>query len=106
MSNEILNNGLNLSMEFGENWLKDINERLKIKYPELTISELKKYDKLHRKVNKYAHDFIRKNPIKNGNEINFIEFDKFEDFIKNKYDWIDEKNINQLYSQSCYYALK
>jgi len=81
MSNEILNNGLNLSMEFGENWLTDIDDRLRKK-------------------------LIRKNPIKNGDKIDFIDFSKFEDFMKIKYEWIDNANLKKLYSQSCYYALK
>ena len=106
MSNEILNNGLNLSMEFGENWLTDIDDRVGKNHPKLTKSELRSCDKLCRKVNKTAHDFIRKNPIKNGEKIDFIDFSKFEDFMKIKYEWIDNTNLKKLYSQSCYYALK
>lgn len=106
MTNEILNDGLNLSMEFGENWLAHIDERLRIKYPELIDDELKACDQLCQKINNEAHYFIRKNPIKNGSEIAFIDFSKFVEFMKAKYEWIDDANLNKLYSQSCYYALK
>jgi len=106
LTNQILNDGLSLSMEFRENWLTDIDNRLKIKYPELTESELRNCDKLCRKINKTAHNFILKNPIKTGNEIDFIDFSKFEEFMKVKYKWIENANLNKLYSQSCYYALK
>ncbi len=106
MNDEILNDGLNLSMEFGENWLTDIDDRLGAKYSKLTKSELRSCDQLCRKINKIAHDFIRKNAIKNGESISFIDFAKFEEFMKLKYEWIDKANLSKLYSQSCYYALK
>ncbi len=101
MTNEILNIGLRLSMEFGENWLTDIDDRLGTKY-----TELRGCDKLCRKINTIAYDFIRNNPIKNGEKIDFIDFSSFEEFMKSKYEWIDNANLRKLYSQSCYYALK
>ncbi|MGA9638716.1 hypothetical protein [Flavobacterium sp.] len=106
LSSEILNNGLNFSMEFGENWLVEINNRLSKKHPELSKSELDNCEKICRKINKISHDYVSKNPVKEGNEILFIESSKFKNFIKNKYDWITDDNLNNLYSQSCYYALR
>ena len=106
LNKEILNHGLNLSMEFGENWLKPINDRLSDTYPELSKSELMYCDKLCRKINEYAHDFIGNNPVKNGNEISFMESSKFKNVMKAKYSWIDDINLQRLYSQSCYYAWK
>lgn len=106
LSNKILNNGLDFSMDFGENWLVEIINRLSEKHPELTTSELDTCDKLCKKINKLAHDYVVKNPVKIGNEITFIDFTIFKDFMKSKYGWINEKNLRKLYSQSCYYALK
>lgn len=106
LSNEILNSGLNFSMEFGKNWLLEINDRLLAKYPNLTPSELNACDKLCKKVNKLANDFVYDNPEKKENEIEFITFSVFENFMKTNYDWISDKNLRGLYSQSCYYAWK
>lgn len=103
---EILNDGLHLSMEFGENWLTPIHDRLSELYPELTTTALADCGKLCRAVNKYAHQLIRNNPVKNGDEIRFMESDEFKEKMKAKYHWIDEENLQRLYSQSCYYAWK
>ena len=106
LSNEILNKGLSFSMEFGDNWLVKINDRLSKKHPKLTKSELNSCEKLCRTVNKFAHDYVHKNPVKIENKITFIEFSFFKDLIKDKYEWINDENLSKLYSQSCYYALK
>lgn len=101
-SNNILNSGLNFSMEFGENWLLDINDRLLNKYPELAESELDAYNILWKKVNGIAHDYVYKNFAKFKNEM--MAFSEFKKFIKVKYEWIDENNLRRLHNQSRYYA--
>ena len=103
---EITNEGLSFSMEFGQNWLKPINERLSKKYSELLPVELEKYNKLCKDVNTYANDFILNNPVKHNDELIFLPFEKFKKVIHKKYAWINEDNLKQLYSQSCYYAWK
>lgn len=105
-NDEISNVGLQFSMEFGENWLKPINERLFRKYPNLNKNELDKYDKLCEKVNKIGNDFVRKNPEKINGKLEFIDIKRFEIFMLEKYNWISDENLNRLYSQSCYYAMK
>ena len=103
---KIANYGLSFSMEFGQNWLKPINERLSEKYPELLPVELEQYNKLCKEVNTYANDFIRNNPTKQNEKLIFLPFEKFKKVIHKKYVWINEDNLKQLYSQSCYYAWK
>lgn len=106
LSPEILNEGLRFSMEFGEKWLVDVDERLAGKYSELTVTDLRKCDKLCRKVNKTAHDHIRKNPAEKDGRMTFMDFEVFRAFILSKYDWVNDENMCKLYSQSCYYAFK
>ncbi len=106
LSKRTLNSGLSFSMEFGKNWLVDIQERLLNENLELTTLELDFCNKLCKKVNKCAHDYVSKNPIKGNKEISFMEFSQFAKFIKSKYEWIDDENLSHLYNQSCYYALK
>lgn len=103
---EISNAGLLLSMEFGENWLKDINARLLEKYPTLKEQELERYNKLCKKVNKTGNDFVRKNPVKGQQGVELMTLATFNTFMLEKYVWINEDNLGKLYSQSCYYAFK
>lgn len=102
----ILNDGLKLHMEFGENWQTDIDSRLSKKYSELSESDLRKADDLCRKIAKNANDFVRKNPVKKEGKIEFIDSSSFKTYMLNQYNWINEENLSQLYSQSCYYAMK
>ena len=103
---KIANDGLSFSMEFGQNWLKPINERLSKKYPGLLPVELEQYNKLCKEVNTYANDFIRNNPVQNNEVLIFLPFEKFKKVMLKKYTWINVENLKQLYSQSCYYAWK
>ncbi len=82
------------------------DNRLVEKYPNLSKTELRTCDQLYRKVNKKAHDLIRKNPIKTDNGFEFMDFISFQNIIQTDYEWIDNSNFNKRYSQSCYYALK
>tara|TARA_R110002051_G_scaffold319870_2_gene404420 strand:- start:20 stop:301 length:282 start_codon:yes stop_codon:yes gene_type:complete len=93
-------------MGFGENWLADIDKRLSEKHPELSESDLRKADKLCRKITKNANDFVSKNPIKKEGKITFVDSSDFKTYILNQHSWINEENLNRLYSQSCYYAMK
>lgn len=102
----VLNDALNFSMEFGENWLSDIGPRLLKKYSQLTKSELNNCSKLCKEINRTAHNYVSKNPVLKKNELTFIEFSEFEKMLLKKYDWINNENLKTLYSQSCYYALK
>ncbi len=104
LSNKILNSGLNFSMEFGKNWLLDINDRLLSEYPELTELELNACNKLCKIINELAHDYVYKDFIKNKNEM--MGFSEFKFFLTVKYEWIDENNLRSLHNQSRYYAYK
>lgn len=106
VSDKILNDGLHLSMEFGEEWLKPIAGRLSKKYPDLNLEELDLCEKLCKKVNTDAHDYVFNNPIKINGELKFIEFNEFKNYMEPLYVWINDKNMRRLYSQSCYYAWK
>lgn len=91
-------------MDWRENWLCPINDRLSILYPELTDLELINCNTLCKEVKKSANNFIFDNPIQNGAEISFIDFVLFKALMIEKYDWINDDNLRRLYSKSCYYA--
>ena len=103
---EILNYGLDLSMEFGENWLQPINDRLANKFPNLTSEEINEYNFICKEVNDIANKYIDENQNSEDTNQMFIHVKFFSDFLINKYNWISENNLSRLYSQSCYYAWK
>ncbi len=103
---EVANAGLKLSMEFGEQWLEPIHNRLAARYPTLTDRVLERYDKLCKKINKTGHAYVRKNPVKVEGRVELMSMAVFEAFMVQQYPWINDDNLGQLYSQSCYYALK
>ena len=105
-NNEILNYGLELSMEFGANWLKPVNERLKKKFPNLNNQELSEYNFICEEVNNIAHKYVYENQNSEDTNQMIIYYKLFNDFLLDKYNWISEKNLSGLYSQSCYYAWK
>ncbi len=122
MKNEILNTGLKLAMEFGENWLQPIQDRLSKEYPELTRKELNEYNQICQHVMKFGHTLAVE--AKTGNRINNPIFEKdkkdqekaelefkkrrneFPSKVREKYEWVDDENLSKLFSQGCYYAMK
>lgn len=106
LSAEILNAGLSFSMEFGENWLIPVHERLQKSYRDLDSSQLEFCDALCKKVNATANGFVAENIDNMNNEYKLVTFDKFQAFLSSKYEWISEGNAHRLYSQSRYYATK
>lgn len=106
ITNEILNYSLLLSMEFGENWLMPINQRLHSRFSDLNPSELERCNGICKQINTRAHRFVAEHLEYTGTEIGFIEFQSFKLHMLAKYDWISETNLTSLYSQSCYYAYK
>ncbi len=103
---DILNYGLELSMDFGENWLQPINERLSSVFPNLSAQKLEECHLICKTVNKMGNRYVQENPVHTGTEITFIAFEAFEKFMLNKYHWVSAKNLKRLYSQICYYAYK
>ena len=105
-SEEVKNRALSLSMEFGKFWLMDIQERLSKEFPRLSPANLNSLNKTCKGINKLAQDFIRNNPVKKENEINFMPFERFQKYLVKNHPWISHENVTKLYSQSCYYARK
>lgn len=105
--NNILNEGLNIAMEFGENWLNPIQERLSKKYPKLDEEDLDYLNIYCREAMFEGHQFIPQILDDANKPILSDQLSElFSDFIRNKYNWINKENINRLFSQGCYYAWK
>ena len=104
---DILNAGLSLAMEWGEDWLKPIQDRLKIQYPGLSRSQLNAY-------NKRCQLVIKRGTKQAGSCMKFgkdpqrfeQERDSFYREFRGKYAWISDENLGRIFSQGCYYAMK
>lgn len=98
---EILNAGLNLAMEFGENWLQPIQERLSKKYPHLSAEDLVEYNTLCKSAMNFGHEIVYELAEQHGKE---TKYEKFEPIYIQKYSWVSRKNLSRLFSQGMYYA--
>lgn len=95
---KILNFALKLSMEFGENFLQPINKRLNKKFPDLQEIELDNYNQTTKEINKIANEYVYLN-----SECDFLDFKKY---LLNEFSWISDINLNRLFNQSKYFAIK
>jgi hypothetical protein len=106
----IYNKGLDYAMEFGSNWLQPIQSRLSEKYINLSNDELNHFDKVCRKAMNDGHKFIYNRLAKLYEKQKKISQshleEEFKDFITNRYNWMSNKNISRLFSQSLYYTMK
>ena len=108
--NNILNVGIALAMEFGENWGKDIQDRLKALFPHLTQGELDDHNKVCRQAMRQGQDSLQARLdqlLKNNEKISETDLKQvwMESLLK-ACPWIDEENLTHLFAQSMYYASK
>ena len=107
---QILNAGLKFAMEFGVNWLQPINSRLANKYKFLSPQELEHYNSVCQKTMKTGHKYIydrlsklEKLSVKISNSDLKNEFNTH---LKDEFEWINNSNLSNLYSQGHYYVHK
>jgi hypothetical protein len=104
VNRKILNTGLDLAMEFGEQWLQPIQTRLAAKFPSLSGANLDAYDSACREAMRFGHQqvvlTIRKSKDRRAH------YARFRTAVLAKYPWMTEKNLGRLFSQGCYYSMK
>ena len=100
---DILNAGLNLAMEFGQNWLQPIQERLAKKYPKLNSTKLDEYNDVCQSAMKLGHDSMFK--LSENNDVE-TRVEELAEIVREQYPWVTDKNISKLYSQGMYYSMK
>lgn len=105
MDPAILNKGLDLAMEFGQNWLRPIQSRLAGLFPRLSKEEFDEYDRICREAMKYGHAKLRV-CWREAKADKPQAFQFFRRDIHALYPWVSESNLSQLFSQGCYYAYK
>lgn len=101
----ILNQGMELAMEFGENWLLPIQERLARQHGELSPADLDEYERICRRVLKDGVEQVRVQLRAAGREEKEAAR-RFEEVMSARYPWMTKKALSHLFSQGCYYAWK
>ena len=99
----VLNVGLRLAMEFGENWLQPIQGRLSNRYPDLSADELAEYNRICQEAMRFGHDYVIRFAEENDSGPSFSEF---KAAIYSKYPWVSRAKLSRLRSQGHYYAWK
>ncbi len=99
----LLNYALHLAQEWGNDWMKPIQGRLGKSYPDLSPRELDLLNDLAQEAMRYSYDLAFRLYEKTSGG-SFVE--EWKETCLSKYAWIDEKNLNQLYSTGRYYAMR
>jgi len=106
----ILNTGLDMAMEFGEDFRKPIQQRLSKKYSSLSAEQLDHYNLVCTSAMESGFKFVDSilEPLAALNQTISEANLKKQLFhhMKSNYPWINKDNLDRLYSQSCYFAFK
>src|SRR5690349_17195225 len=100
MDAQILNTALAMSLEWGENFHKPIQDRLRKAYPTLSQAEADEFDSLCREIMYYAFGQIERAYVKE------ITGEEATANITSRYSLLNAENMSTLWSQGQYYAWK
>lgn len=98
--NDILNVAMNLSLEWGENWLRPVDERLKAIFKSINDDEAKRIDIFIREAREDIFKMVEQHYLKELSE------EQLKLNLKEKYSFLNDDNYKRLLSQGMYYAWK
>ncbi len=94
---ELLNRALDLSLEWGENWMKPINERIRAAYPELTEADSQTLNSWCAEASKFAHAKVEKWYALEVED----KAAKAMETTRQKYPQINEHNLSHCMIRAC-----
>ena len=97
---ELLNIALDMSLEWGENWLQPINERIRAAYPELSAEDAQTLDDWCVEAREFAYAEVEKWYALEVED----KVARAMETTRRKYPQINEPNLSHLYGQGMYYA--
>ena len=97
------NEGLGLAMDWGEDWLAPIQERLRERHPRLSRAELDEFDATCRAAMKRGHELVHGLVRAHGKNLALPAF--AERFVA-EVPWASAENVERLFNQGLYYAWK
>lgn len=102
----ILNIALSMCLEFGEHMGKPIQSRLAAVFPDLSSNELDEYNTVCESVKNLGYDRIYS--LQNKKDSNVPEIilkEEWKTEMLKSHPWINEDNLQSMYSQGMYYAM-
>jgi hypothetical protein len=99
----LLNDGLALTMDWGEHWLAPIQGRLRRLHTHLGSHALDELDATCRQAMKFGHDAVYAMVLEHGQNVSEDEFAKR---FREQYPWASAENTARLFRQGTYYAWK
>ncbi len=100
---ELLNEGLELAMDWGENWLAPVQSRLSKRHPRLDRDRLDAIDAAAQRAMTSGHEAAYALVRLHGKD---LDPDEFTRRVRAAHPWIDDANAARLFTQSTYYAWK
>ena len=100
----VLDAGLLLAMEWGEQWLMPIQSRLALLYPTLEALELELYNEACGSAMRFGHALVMElmRRTRDDRELEELFMREFRD----AFPWASDASMRRLYSQGRYYAWK
>ena len=98
--NDILNVAMNLTLEWGKNWLSPVDDRLKGFFPNIGDDKAKRIDTYIKETRNDIFNIIEQYYLKELSDTQM----KLK--IKDKYPFMNNDNYTRLLSQGMYYAWK
>ena len=98
----LLNEGLTLAMDWGEDWLSPIDNRLRERHPYLRADELANINDECQHVMRWGHELVHVRL----QDAKGVDADDFARRVSERHPWIDQENMARLLTQSTYYAAK
>ena len=85
-------------MEWGADWLKPTQPRLKVLFPALSENQLNDYDAAARAAMTFGHEYVYDRPD--------CEYEQCAIAVRARFPWVSDENLSRVYSQGMYYARK
>jgi len=99
----ILDDSVNLAMDWGESWLAPIQPRLQKMHPGLGDEDLDSFNARASQIMQFSHEFVH-NAAKQGKE--GPDVSRLQAVLQEKYPELQEDTCRRLFNQSLYYASK
>lgn len=101
--NSLHNIGLSLALAWGKDWLNPIQSRLAQQFPDLTPDELDEINTLCQTAMVFGHQLVQTLARRGSMNINQHAWET--EYLQT-YPWVNHENLNRLFSQGMYYAMK
>lgn len=99
----LLNEGLGLAMDWGQDWLAPIQARLRERHPYLDAAKLEQLNASCQGAMRLAHETVH-GRLRDG--VQDISVESLAAVVRARYPWVDQDNLVRLLKQSLYYAAK